>query len=86
MRKERQTSQSHEKSGSFALLYPHIASWVVDGGWIEMGDDECNPSFVRALDGGGMVWEGKRRYKSVDEALKAMDEGLREYMEEQGIY
>ncbi len=51
-----------------------------------MGDDECSPSFVRALDGGGMVWEGKSRYKSVDEALKAMDEGLRKFMDEQGIY
>jgi hypothetical protein len=70
---------------SFEATYPHIALWVTNGGWIEMGDDECSPSFVRALDGGGMVWEGKSRYQSVDEALRAMEIGLRKYMQEQGI-
>ena len=70
---------------SFESFYPHIAFWVANSGWIEMGDDECSPSFVRALDGGGMVWEGKEHYKSVDLALKALEAGIRDFMQEQEI-
>jgi hypothetical protein len=70
---------------SFEALYPHVTFWVKHGGWIEMGDDECSPSFVRALDGGGMVWEGAGYYQSVDAALKALEIGLQGVMQEQGI-
>jgi hypothetical protein len=70
---------------SFESLYPHIAFWVAYAGWIEIGNDERSPSFVRALDGGGMVWEGKRKYKSVGEAFRALEIGLRAFMLEQGI-
>lgn len=38
-------------------------------GWIEIGQDEDSQSFVRALDMGGMVWEGKPKYKTVDAAF-----------------
>jgi hypothetical protein len=38
--------------------YPHIARWVTAHGWIEIGSDGYSRSFVRALDEGGMVWEG----------------------------
>jgi hypothetical protein len=38
--------------------YPQIARWVTAHGWIEIGSDGYSRSFVRALDEGGMVWEG----------------------------
>jgi hypothetical protein len=41
----------------FEQTYPHIAEWVQDHGWIEIGQDEHSPSFVRALDIGG--WSGR---------------------------
>lgn len=45
--------------GAFAAANPAIAHWVKDCGFIEMGYGDCNQSFARALDIGGMVWEGK---------------------------
>jgi hypothetical protein len=41
-------------------------------------------SFVRALDEGGMIWKGESRYESIDYALKALDQGIAEWMEEHG--
>jgi hypothetical protein len=67
----------------FATLYPHIAKWVGgEEGWIEVGSDEFSTSFVRALHGGGMVWEGRPCYLSMDEAFKALDEGIATWLGE----
>jgi hypothetical protein len=66
---------------SFETRYPHISSWVQDG-WIEMGRDDCGRSFVRALDIGGLVWEGDGPYASVDDALRALDAGIAAWLEE----
>ncbi|PPT06833.1 hypothetical protein CKA32_003752 [Geitlerinema sp. FC II] len=33
-------------------------------------------SFVRALDMGGMPWEGRSQYRSLDEALQDLDSAL----------
>ena len=54
-----------------AARYLHIAAWVQDG-WIEVGQTEDTASFVRALDAGGLVWEGQSRYATLDEALQAL--------------
>lgn len=53
------------KNASFDQRYPHIAAWVLGDGWIEIGRDDYSRSLVRALDAGGMVWEGKNAYVSV---------------------
>ena len=57
---------------------------VVLTGWIELGSDNNSSSMLRALDTGGMVWEGKDEYKSIDAALQDLEEGLAEWMEENG--
>ncbi len=54
---------------NFSSTYPNPAAWTESYGWIEIGEDDDPQSFVRALDMGGMVWEGKSKYKSVDAAL-----------------
>jgi hypothetical protein len=43
---------------------------------IEIGQDDDSQSFVRALDMGGMVWERKPKYKSVDAALDDLEAAL----------
>ena len=63
--------------------YPHVARWVKTHGWVEIGSDPCRPSFVRALDEGGMVWEGAASYPSFDAALRALDTALKEWLHEQ---
>ena len=67
--------------------YPNITHFVEAIGWIEIGYDEDSPltSFIRAIDPGGMVWEGKDKYKSLDEAFQDLEKGLREWMLEEGI-
>lgn len=67
----------------FAALYPNIAAWVQDG-WVEIGRDDYSRSFVRALDIGGMVWEGEPSYTSLHDALQALDAGIAAWLEENG--
>lgn len=40
-------------------------------------------SFVRALDEGGLVWEGGTTYATLDDALRDLDAGLAGWMREQ---
>ncbi len=67
-------------ASSFEKSYPNIAHWVRSHGWIELGRDDHRPSLVRALDEGGMVWEGSARYGTLDEALRALEDALAEWM------
>lgn len=71
----------------FESMYPNISRFVKVEGWIEMGYDDDSPltSFIRALNMGGMVWEGEDEYASIDEAFKALDMALGEWMDELGI-
>ena len=72
---------------SFASTYPNIAHFVSDIGWIEIGysHDGYLTSFVRALDEGGMVWEGADDYPTLDAALVALETALGEWLEEMGL-
>ncbi len=69
---------------NLAADYPSIHKWVFGGGWIEIGQEVCRGSFARALDEGGMVWEGKRHYKSLEDAFQDLDQGITRWLEEQG--
>ena len=73
------------KDESFEQTYPHITWLVTNQGWIEMGQDGNSPSFVRALDPGGWVWEGESHYPSLESALAALDAGIVAWMDEQGF-
>ena len=68
----------------FSSIYPNIAAWTASYGWIEIGQDNYSQSFVRALDMGGMVWEGKSKYKTVDAALDDLEATLEKIIEEIG--
>jgi hypothetical protein len=63
--------------------YPNVARWVRDYGWIEMGQDQASRSFVRALDEGGLVWEGDATYPTIDDALQALEAALAQWIREQ---
>jgi hypothetical protein len=65
--------------------YPTIARWVQEYGWIEIEQDEMSRSFLRALDPGGMVWEGQEHYPTLDDALQDLEAALRAWMYEQGL-
>jgi hypothetical protein len=67
----------------FERAYPHIASWVLTQGWVEIGPDSYRRSFIRALDEGGMVWEGTATYPTLDAALQALDTALGDWRHHQ---
>jgi hypothetical protein len=63
--------------------YPRVARWVQGYGWIELGHDDMGRSFVRALDDGGVVWEGAASYAYIDDALQALDAALAAWLRDQ---
>ena len=64
----------------FDQVYPNIARWLRSYGWVEIGQNGYSHSFIRVLDEGGMVWEGKVGYKTLDGALQDLEAGLTEWM------
>lgn len=56
--------------------FPTIARWVMEYGWIEIGHDDMSRSLVRALDEGGLVWEGQEDYPTLNAALQDLEAGL----------
>ena len=71
---------------SFESLYPNTAYFVDAVGHLEIGtDDSPLTSFIRALDLGGMVWEGEDSYPTLDAAFADLERGLTAWMEEVGI-
>lgn len=78
-------SKVDQKADKFADTYPNMRKWVRGGGWIEIGMDYNVHSFLRALDEGGMVWEGEDDYDTMDEAFQALEAGIAAWVKEQGI-
>ena len=62
----------------FEQKYPYITSWVEEG-WIEIGSDGYSSSKMRVLDEGGMIWESRKEYLSLDHALAAADNAIMEW-------
>ncbi len=64
----------------FEESYPNLSRWVKTHGWIEIGQDEESDSFIRALDEGGLVWEGRQSYDTLDDAMQDLEKGLAEWL------
>jgi len=73
-----------ESDSDLAVRYPNLNAWVFGGGWIVIGQDHGGGSFARALDEGGQAWEGKRNYRRLEEVLKAIDQGIADWLKENG--
>jgi len=71
------------KRPAFERTYPSITRWATAYGWVEIGPTEMSASFVRALDIGGMVWEGEATYASVDAVLHALEAALGQLLHDQ---
>jgi len=69
---------------NFSTTYPNIAHWTESYGWIEIGYDDYNRSFIRVLDIGGTLWESKPKYKTLDDALNDLEAALEKLMDEIG--
>ncbi|WP_432810963.1 hypothetical protein [Pantanalinema sp. GBBB05] len=64
------------KFTAFEKQYPIIHRFVEEIGWIEIGQHEMIPAFVRAYDFGGTVYEGKDSYPSLETALQDLEAGI----------
>ncbi len=65
-------------------MFPAIAQWVRGYGHVEIGDQEMFGFVVRALDYGGLVFEDDKP-DTLAEAMAALEKGLTEYFEREGI-
>jgi hypothetical protein len=63
-------------------VFPSITLWTQSWGWIEIGQNDTSRSMVRALDEGGMVWEGKAKYATLDELLQDLEAALSNWISE----
>ena len=63
--------------------HPGIARWVEAYGTVEFGYCRETRSAIRVLDEGGMVWSGRRAYKSFDAALADCDANLMRLLREE---
>ena len=64
--------------------FPAIAKWVSGYGHIEIGDQESFGFVVRAVDYGGLVFENDKA-DTLAEAMAALEKGLAEYFDREGI-
>ena len=69
---------------SVEKLFPAIAQWVRGYGHVEIGDQEMFGFVARALDYGGLACEDDRP-DTLAEALAALERGLAEYFQREGI-
>jgi hypothetical protein len=51
-------------------------------GWVEIEHESDTNSFMRVLDEGGMVWEGKRTYPRLEDGLQDLDQGVGKLFED----
>ncbi len=72
------------KQAAVEEMFPTIAKWVRGYGHIEIGDQESFGFVVRALDYGGLVFEDDKP-DALAEAMAALEKGLAEYSEREGI-
>ena len=63
--------------------FPNIAEWVQGCGWIEIGDQDWQGFVVRALNGGGMVYE-QEGCRTLAEAMAALEKGVGKWLDENG--
>ena len=59
----------------FSKIYPHLAWWINNHGWIEIGTDEDSDSLIRLLDEGGTWWEDEDA-TTIDVALSNAEKFL----------
>lgn len=60
----------------FEATYPAITRWVKDLGNVEFGYDRDTGTFVRATDESGVRFGGGDRFGTIDDALRALEQGV----------
>jgi hypothetical protein len=85
LEEERSVSQPLLSQTSFQDRYPHLAFWVTEQGWIELGYDPNTGAWARAVEEGGLAWSGGHPHETVEEWLEAMEAGVKGFRERWGL-
>jgi hypothetical protein len=67
----------------FAHTYPHLTRWVMTQGWMEVGDDGMQPSRVRVLDEGGLIWAGGDARATIDDLFREAEAAVARWIAEE---
>jgi hypothetical protein len=59
--------------------YPLISRWLARSGSIEIGRTGKTDAMARALDNGEPAWIGRDSYGTLDEIMRDMNEGLKQW-------
>lgn len=79
-----QRSRQAVRMATFERRYPRTTRWVKKHLWIQLGDDGMSRSWLRALDEGGLIWDGGDfPSQTLDEAFAELDAALAAWMREQ---
>ena len=70
-------AKSTSKSQQFEDLYPAIAEWIDTTGWIEFDKNDMSHSMAWVLDEGGMLWEGKSSYSSINALFADVEQAVK---------
>ena len=70
---------------TFEQAYPTLARWVQHYGWLELGRVSWSRSLIRALDEGGLVWEGGAAASTLSAALAEAETALAAWFREQSL-
>lgn len=68
---------------TFEQVYPALARWVAQYGWLEVGRTDESRSLIRALDAGGLVWEGGATAPTLSAALAEAETAVAAWLREQ---
>lgn len=70
-----------------STAYPNLTYFIEHIGRVEIGHNDETPlnSFVRAINAGGLVWERKDQYDTLEEALQDVENGIEVWLRDTGI-
>ena len=74
---------SKNTKSSGPASYPHLWRWVAEFGTVEIGHCGQSRSPIRVLDEGGIVWKGRRSYRSLEDALADAEAGVSHWMRDE---
>jgi hypothetical protein len=71
-----------DEEQAFETRYPALTRWVRGAGWLELGRVDWSRSLIRALDDGGLVWEGGGTAATLSAALAEAETALAAWFRE----
>ena len=68
---------------TISTSHPHLSRWVAEFGTVEIGHCQPTRSFIRVLDEGGIVWQGRHHYPTLDAALTDAEAGVARWLRDE---